>query len=287
MRITNRLGLPASLVDAVAWSDRDREGCDYTVTELLEPPRIVALKRHFEATLEEDAGDRLWSLLGSAGHEVLARYGKQAQKAIVEERAVMEIDVDGKTFKVGGRLDYAITEEYTLIDFKFVSYWAAREVKPEWVQQLNLYRYLATQYGVKIEKAKIIAILRDWSVREARRDPSYPQVQCIVHEVPVWSLFECQEFMIERIRMHEEAKVTLPACSSADMWERPERWAAIKPGAKRATRVFDDQVDAVAFACGKGLKVERRPGERPRCESYCPCSGHCAQYQLWKEGQDL
>jgi hypothetical protein len=237
-KITNTSNLPESLVAAVTHSDRDREGCDYTITELLTPPRILALKHLHDAEIEEDAADRLWALLGQAGHEVLRRAGKGQGKAIVEERAVIEVTLAGRTYKIGGQLDYLQVTNAELTDFKFTSVWAIKDgIKPDWEQQLNLYRWLAWHYGVTVDKLQIVAILRDWSVREAGRDPDYPQTQAQTFEVRLWTWDQCETFTTARIAMHEAAKLILPECSSADMWEKPAKFAVMKNGQKRAVKL--------------------------------------------------
>lgn len=279
MNVTNTQNLPEPLVRAVQWSDRDREGCDCTVTELLQPPRILALRKQHEHEVTEDASDRLWLLLGSAGHSVLER---SAHKGIVEERAIVEVEVDGKTYKVGGKLDYGMSDT-TLWDYKFTSVYAAKEgAKPEWVQQLNIYRWLAARYGVDFKAMEIIAIFRDWSKREARRDSGYPQAQVKVLPIPLWRDDDTEQFIEARIRAHEAAKVTLPECSAEDTWEKPEKWAVKKKGGKRAIKLCQSQFEAEQVP-GRDLEIEHRPAERPRCESYCAVAEFCTQYQQFKD----
>src|SRR5512138_1217615 len=274
--LTNVNNLPEPLVRAVQWSDRDREGCDYTITELLKPARIVALERQHAKEITEDASDRLWLLMGSAGHTVLER---SAHKGIVEERAIVEIEVDGKMFKIGGKLDYGVSDT-TLWDYKFCSVWVAKDgAKVEWVQQLNIYRWLASKYGVPFDKLQIVAIYRDWSKREARRNPDHPQSQVQTFDLPLWRDDATEQFLIERIRAHEAAKVTLPECTSEEMWEKPGTWAVKKPGAARATKVYFDEASAQLHAAKAGLVVETRPPQRPRCEDYCRCAPFCDQWK--------
>lgn len=268
------------MVAAITWSDRDREGCDYTITELLRPPRIGALERIHKDELEEDASDRIWALLGSAGHEVLRR---SAPGGIVEERAIVDLKVNGKDYKVGGRLDYGKTD-LAIWDYKFTSVYAVKEgVKEEWEQQLNCYRYLAHCYGVQIEHLWIVAVLRDWSVREARRDPEYPQTQVKVFEVHPWGLDEAENFLKGRIALHEGARKELPECLDSETWAKPPVWAVKKKGNVRALKLHSSELAANNHAAQdpKGLVVEYRPGERPRCESYCSVSQWCEQWQTW------
>lgn len=71
MKITNRLGLPQALVDAIKNDDYDKGDADISVTQLLDPPRKVALVEAHAADLEEDASDRLYALFGKIGHGIL------------------------------------------------------------------------------------------------------------------------------------------------------------------------------------------------------------------------
>lgn len=270
---------------AATWSDRDREGCDYTITELLRPPRMAQLERLHADEIEEDASDRLWMLLGSAGHSVLER---SAHKGIVEERAIVEIGVDFKVFKVGGKLDFGMTET-TLWDYKFTSVYAAKEgPRKEWEQQLNCYCYLASEYGVWFSKLVIVAIFRDWSKQKAGREQDYPQSQVKVMEVNKWRFDEVEAFIAERISIYEAAKTTLPECTPEETWEKPEVWAFYRNSeSKRALKLCSSKAQAERMMDDHPYgKWERRPAERPRCESYCRCAPFCEQWKQFKQNNE-
>src|ERR1700744_974652 len=152
MIITNKHGLPEPLVRAVALDDYSKGDADFSVTELIKPPRIAALEQLYKGVLEEDASDRLWALMGKAGHEVLRRSSKDG---IVEETVTVEF----QGVKIKGQMDYAVVMK-ALWDYKFVSLWAIKDgVKPEWDQQLNIYKWMAEQYGVEVKELTIIGIL--------------------------------------------------------------------------------------------------------------------------------
>ncbi len=296
MILTNHQNLPEPLVRAITWSDRDREGCDYTITELLRPPRIAQLEREHADEITEDASDRIWMLLGSAGHEVLRRSAAQGllfsedwtkereRNVIVEERAIVEVIVGGIKYKVGGQIDYSESDK-CIWDYKFTSVYAAKEgTKPEWDQQLNCYRWMAAQYGIEIHHMQIVCIYRDWSKSKASREPDYPQSGVRTFGIPKWPEFQAQHFICDRIKLHESAKTTLPECTSEETWEKPEVWAVKKKGNKRALKLFDSAKDATDWAASDPkLIVENRPGERPRCESYCRCAPFCDQWKQFKE----
>lgn len=283
MKITNKNGLPEPLVRAVSSHKYSKGDADYSITELIKPPRIAALEKLHWDELEEDASDRLWALMGSAGHEVLRR---SAESGIVETR--LSIIIDGK--KVSGQLDYMQAEQ-SIIDYKFTSIWAVKDgVKPEWAQQLNCYKYLADVHQMPVKEVLIIAILRDWNINEAKRNPELPQSQVVVLPVRIWSVETVKNWIQARIILHERARAgTLPECTAEEMWERPETYAAVKKGNKRASKVEPTKIAIGQWIASQPrpseFEVQVRQAERPRCENYCPVSEFCEIYKQWKGQQ--
>jgi hypothetical protein len=280
MKITNNFGLPAPLVRAVSASKYDKGDADFSVTELLKPPRMRALEIKHADDLEEDANERLWALMGSAGHEVLRR---SADGGIVEERVT--IDLGG--VKVSGQADYVVTD-MELIDYKFTSIYAIKDgVKPEWEQQLNCYNYMCRQYGVAVKGLKIVAILRDWSKPESRRDKEYPQAQAVVLPVRMWDCHVTRDWMLQRINLHKSAQLgQIPDCTPEEMWEKPGKYAVMKGENQRASRVLDTKLEAGEWMAAQPkpsqFHIEIRPSQRNRCEAYCPASRFCSQFREWK-----
>src|SRR3990167_135325 len=78
MRITNNYKLPWQLVKAVESFEHHKRG-DFSITELLQPTQLWALRKRHDAELEEDAADRLWVLLGQGLHKVLDMGGKDTE----------------------------------------------------------------------------------------------------------------------------------------------------------------------------------------------------------------
>ena len=73
MKITNRFGVPDTLL-ALANRDYYSKGkSDYSVTEIISPPRIQRLRKQHWEEMEQDVSDMLWALLGSALHVVAER----------------------------------------------------------------------------------------------------------------------------------------------------------------------------------------------------------------------
>jgi hypothetical protein len=272
MKLTNRLNLPAPLVAAIQNDAYDGNlRSDYTTTGLLKPPRIAALTGQHRGELVEDAADRVWSLMGQVIHTIIER---AATDELVEKRLFME--VDGKS--VSGQLDLYC--EHTLWDWKLTSIYAGKDgPKDEWIHQGNINRLLCHENGIDVTGIDYVALYRDWSQMAVARHSDYPSEQVEIFHLPVWPLEQTRAFVSERIALHEAAKVELPLCSPEERWCRPEKWAHMKKGHKRATKLYDTEEQATAAATGPGDHVEHRPGENVRCLYYCAVSGFCTQFR--------
>lgn len=273
MIITNNSGLPQPIVDAVIRDPYSTSGSDISVTRLIQPPRKIALEKRHADELTEDAADRIWALTGQIGHQILER---AANVGIIERRFYMPIS----GWTVSGQCD--IMELRTLLDYKFTSVWTVKDgLKPEWEQQLNLLALLSRYNGFDITEAQIVAIFRDWSVMEAKRDQTYPQKQVMMIRVPLLPQDLAMEFAQQRVSLHQAAQQgNLPECTSEERWEKPTKWAVMKNGMKRAVRLYDSEQEAIVHAASaKNLSVEHRPGESIRCANYCSAAPFCDQWK--------
>jgi hypothetical protein len=275
MKLTNRLRLPEPIVAAVTNDSYTKGDADISVTGLLNPPQINHLAKLHADELTEDVSDRIWSLLGQAVHTIIERASDQAD--VLSETTVYS---EYLGWKIKGTCDHITLSNGELCDFKTTTVWKVLNNQPplEWVQQTNIYRrMLAREHGIIINSIAIIAILRDWSKREAARRTDYPQAQVVRLEVPLWSDDETDSFIKERVLLHQLA--TPPLCSDADVWAKPSKWALMRRGAQRAVKLFDTQAEADAAVNSASLYVEHRPGQAVRCESYCPVAQWCPQWQ--------
>lgn len=309
-RVTNVLNLPDAIVQAVANDDYSRGSSDITVTELIDPPRKVALTRQHEAEIVEDASDRIYALMGQAIHNVLERANVADS---VEERLYTTV----LGWNVGGKYDHlALTDDREfgriLSDYKSVSVWEiVHGLKPERIQQLNILGWLARLNGYRVDRLEAVCIIRDWSKPEARRRPEdYPQRQVMRYFVPTWTDEKTAAFVEERVRLHQDARERLPECSNEDRWYKGTKYAVIKGKTvkgefvpqKRAARVLDSLDDAMQWARDNGLvstaqfgdiqtealegaTIQTRVGEHTRCEHYCSVASWCSQFAQLKAQQ--
>lgn len=293
MKITNHFNVPEPLVALARKEYYSKGKADYSVTEIMSPPRIQRLKRKYWDDMEQDVTDMLWSMLGSALHVVAER--SEVIDHLNEERLFMEID--GVTLSGSIDLQQHVKGGVALKDYKFTSVWAVMNDKPEWEQQLNVYGWMVHKIkGVDIKGLQICAILRDWSTRKAQTESGYPQAQIQMVDIPIWSFDKTEKYVHERIELHKESKVQadwdeeLPECTEEERWMRTTTYAVKKEGRKSAVRVFDAQEDAVKLIeeseDKKKLSIEVRKGEPVRCTgNYCGVNKWCSQYQSYLKEQ--
>ena len=282
MIITNHYGAPATLV-ALARNDFYSKGkADYSVTELLSPPRVRRLQERHDPALKKDVSDMLWALLGSALHVVAER--ASAEGHVTEERIFA--NVDGTL--VSGAIDLQeMTNEGVIItDYKFTSAYAVMSEKKEWEEQLNLYKWLVESVKrIPVKSLKICALIRDFS-RHDRRE-NYPESPIHMVDIPMWDSVKAEGFVRSRLNMHAEAKFAdamgekLRHCTDEERWFSETTYAVKKEGRKTAVRVFKTIEEANELATKeKAHYVETRAGEPRRCSgNYCNVAEYCDQYQ--------
>lgn len=224
MKITNKTNLPEAIVRAVTNDSYNRGEADFSVTQLLSPPRAEALKETYKDQIEEDASGRIFSLLGQATHVILERSARPGLD-LVEERFFGKFG----EYVLSGQVDLLETDSGVLSDFKVTKAYpfsnkGGKGQKPEWLQQLNMQLELLRMNGLDAKKIQIVGILRDWDKKCL--DPSnkmkymagYPLAEIVFVDIPIWTREEAQKFIHERIKAHVDAKKVLPLCSSSETW---------------------------------------------------------------------
>ena len=271
MKISNELKLPEPIVAAIRNDPYDREDADYTPTSLIRPVRIASLTRKWDDKMEEDASDRIFALLGQAVHTIMERAA--SDRYIVEKRYFRVIG--GK--KIGAKIDIYDRETQVLSNYKICSRYVVGDgVKPEWQAQGSIEAMLMRYNEVPVLGYQIVAIFRDWSKMAAERKHDYPDHQVAILPVTLWDHETTETYIRNRITAHELGRDNPPVCTPEERWEKPAKWALMKKGRKRAVKLYDAEIDAIAAADGASeMKVEHRLGENVRCLHYCPVVSYC------------
>ncbi len=288
MKLTNKHNVPTPLLTLASREYYSKGASAYSVTELLSPPRVRRLQERHKHEMEQDVSDLMWSMLGSALHVVMER--GQTPGFVSEERLFLE--VDGVT--ISGAIDLQEETPFgiTITDYKFTSAWAVMQTKEEWVQQLNIYRYLVEKVkGKRVVALKICAFVRDFS-RHDMGKAGYPQAPIHMVDLDVWPMEKTEAYIRERLDAHRNSKMDsdlgddLAHCSSEERWESETTYAVKKDGRKTAIRVVKDEEEAKRLAEKEKENgyVETRPGEPRRCTGdYCGVARWCNQYQSSKK----
>jgi hypothetical protein len=266
MKLTNRANLPQALVRAVQNQGYSPGSSDITVTQLIQPPMIRHLTKKHYKDIEEDASDRIWALIGSAVHGILENASKGSTDRF-EERIYAEV----LEWKLGGAFD--LLEGSRLVDYKITSVYSA-DGKIDWERQLNVLRWLLHKNGTEVTSLEIQAIFRDWSKHGIKKNPEYPPTQVKTIPVKMWTLEEAEKYVYERVALHQLSDP--PPCTDEDRWVVPEKFALMKEGGKRATKLFDIKPETVE----KGYYIEHRPATYNRCADYCSVNKFC---KVWND----
>lgn len=294
---TNKHGAPDILFRLLGRDKYTKGDAKISVTELMSAPRQRLLKARHEDAIEVDISERLWSLFGSAVHDMIDR-GTDAEDHITEERIHTEIE----GWKISGGIDVQrIGPEGTarILDWKVTSCMKVMmSTYEDWENQLNAYAYLVEkEKGLTIEGIEICAILRDWKKSEAQRNPKYPQSPIHTIEINLWPFEKREAYLTGRVRAHKEANMLqqlddpLPECTPSEMWEKPATFAIMKKGGKRALKLCETREQAEQELASYNIAVmgeppkyndyviDERPGKRIKCEEYCEVSRWCSQHQ--------
>jgi len=289
MRLTNKYNIPQVFVNAIERDDYSKGDVNSSVTELINSPQIVQLKRKHWDELEEDVSEKIFSLMGKAVHYIL-QHGKE-DGSIREERLYAEVD----GWKISGAIDLQIIEDgkVCITDHKVTSAWAVKsDDKTSWEEQLNCYAYLYEKVKKqKVDKLQITAIIRDWNKRDAATKDNYPEAPIKVISIPLWDFHTREVFVKQRITLHSNAYLSTEMaddytpCTPSEMWETQTVYAVRKIGNVRAKSLHSSQeeADEKLSELGKGYEVEVREGERKRCKDYCVVNKFCKQYQQYLE----
>jgi hypothetical protein len=286
LKITNKFGLPQTIVNALERPTYSKGAAHLSATELLNSAQIAVLRKQHLEEIEVDASDMVWSLFGSAVHHILEQGGDENH--LVEERIHAELD----GWNISGAIDLQIIQKngVEINDYKTVGVYGVMNEKKEWEEQLNVYAWLVEKVKkTPVTALKIVAIIRDWNRRDSNTRAGYPAAPVAILDIPLWSFERREEYVRERIHSHSEALFAvetgadIPPCTPEECWEKPTTYAVKKDGGVRAKIVCfsEEEANVQLEKAGKGYFIETRLGERTRCANYCQVSQWCKQYQSY------
>ena len=281
MEITNKQNLPAPLVALLSRNYYSKGSSQYSVTELMSPPKIRRLREQYDAVMDIDVTKMIASQLGTFMHGKLE--AKEVEGYTNEERIFTEID--GVVISGAIDLQQHVDGGVVIIDYKFVKAWSVKQGKDDWMTQLNIYKWLVeTVKKVPVKGLKICAIIKDYSAHDTSE--GYPEAEAVMIDIPMWDAIKTETYVRERLEMHRNAKVAfdfgeeLQPCTDEERWMSETTYATKREGRKTAIRVFKTLAEATELAEKEKGYVETRKGEPKRCTGdFCGVSKWCKQYQ--------
>ena len=281
MKITNKQGLPAPLVALLARDFYTKGASQYSVTELMSPPKIRRMREQYDEEMEVDATKLIASQLGTFMH---ARLEKKSVDGYTNEERIFH-SIDGITISGAVDLQEHTDNGIVIIDYKFVKAWSVMKSKDDWVTQLNIYKWLVeTVKKQKVCGLKICAIIKDYTAHSTQENS--PEAEAVMIDIPMWDSVTTETYVRKRLEMHRAAKQAqefgedLEPCTDEDRWMSETIYAVKREGRKTAIRVFKTIEEANELAEKEKGYVEERKGEPRRCiGDFCGVSKWCKQYQ--------
>ena len=297
--------MDALIRDCLKWYNNDvytRLGSDVSVTELLNPPRMIHLMdRHRGKNVETDIDAILPALIGNGLHDQLQKYlrtdGKVSGKWKVERKLTSVID----GVRLTGRFDcmYNDTDMYDIKVTKI--YKAMKALKgdvDDWEKQLNTYDYMLSNDGIKLKSLNICMVVLDWNKSETYKQ-NYPKSRLSIIPISKWTKTEQERWLKTLIGLWKTTKYLkddeLPLCSPKDRWaDAPVYKLYRNPKHKRATKVFPTKQRALDYLkkCqdndtehkwDNGIINRSFGNPWRRCEQWCNAAPYCNQFQNKQE----
>lgn len=289
MDLTNNKNIADIMLKVLKEEPKELGEADYSVTQIIKPPRILQLERRHKDDIELDALDVWNAFIGKAVHGRIDSQLKDDKDFMLEK--TLSIDMCGR--KISGTFDAYDISNGIVYDHKItqtIQY--GIEVKPEYEAQLNIYGYMLRKHGYTVNGLMLNVVYLDWRKAAAKytKEDKYPRTPTRTIPVPLWTDSEVETYLTYRIELHKaNEKVTddaLVECTDAEIWAKPTKYAVMFNGATRATRLTDTKEEALDYIKYRGYKqnavyIEERPAARTRCENYCSAAPFCNVYQQW------
>lgn len=295
MIVTNKHNLPEPYFKRCQNDNYPRHPWDtFSVTELMKGTKEIVLNRKHYETLEVDCSTLIWSVFGTAVHDIME--GHAGDDELAEQRVWVELDCGEYGMnKVSGGFDLYNATDKVLTDYKTTGVFSYQMnikegLDSNWAKQLRTYWWILQAYGFEVNKVRNTVFLKDWSKTQARRDPSYPQTPIVDIN---WDMRPMSEEESNSIRQRLTDKIKevlsykdseddlIPHCTAEERWERDECWAVMREGRKTALKRLytPEEADTMVAGLPKGHYVEHRPGVPVKCLDYCTANTKCSFFK--------
>lgn len=279
MLITNKFNLPQVIVDLIDHEYKQEDG-RYGVTSMLNGVKEIVLKRRHWNEIEVDASAQINTLFGQAFHSMMEINDKRDDKEKKIEYAITpEFTISGK---------YDMKDGFVLEDYKTtkVAKWIKQDFE-DYRKQGLMYAWIERKNGRYVDKVRFYLFFKDFAKQRWNQE-GYPekQIETYEFEVKTSDIEEIESYIISKMEAILEANKLkdddIPPCTPSERWNDGDKFAVMKQGAKRASAVYDNRIEAER-ALSNGYYIEVRKGEDFKCDNYCEVKEFC-NYWLSQHG---
>lgn len=319
MKIINDLGCPDHAFKAITKMQGriERPKLDYIgVSTLLSAPLPRFLYARYFDQVEVLASETMNAIQGQLGHLLF-------DKIDTDTLTEIHLKTEFQDNLIYGIADYYDPKLKTLGDVKFRqvnSVTAGNISKDDYLEkQLNVYRWMADRMGFDVEHLQGDIYINGWVRYKALPDSSYPKAPYQKVIIPIWPDEQITNYVSERLKIHDtrainllrmnpepfadhlldEAMMEIPICTDKERFTQPTKFAVVKEGQKKATKLCATMAEAEVYingqseAMAKKLSVTERKGGHIKCLHYCSVSKFCphvkkdAEIPLQEDEKDL
>ena len=285
MKVTNNYNLPDAIVKALT-SDYKYKPYQFSVTTILSGIKSFLLAKRHQDEIVMDASEGINMLLGTAIHNIFE--GHENEDELAEEYIKVKVN---DLYFISGRFDLYNLKEEEVTDYKTCSIWKIKfKDFDDWKKQLLIYSWMLRKLGLKVKKAKITALIKDWKKTDLNlaklKGEYYPETPIInvPFEFTEQDFIDIELWIYERFEQIKEYELLqdddIPTCSEEERWYTGTKFAVKKGTNKTAVRVFDNEDEANELAkTNDQYWVEVRKGKNTKCEDYCSACQWCKFYK--------
>jgi len=271
------VSFPTPFLRALNRDNYSKGHSKFSVTGLLSPPQRTYLGTF--TTKVESGYSSFAALLGTAVHSVLEHHVDLTNGERAEERFFLTI----LDTVVSGQIDFY--ENGTIFDYK-VTGGTQEEAKSDHEAQAQMNGFLAAANGVVVKQVAVVYLQRDWSYLQSTLNPNYPKSPFRVF-ISDYNEAKAEKLFRTKIPEHLAALAGSPRpCTPEEQWAKPDSFALIKPGAKRASKLCATLAEAEAEKKA-GQVIQVRKGEKTFCKYFCGFHTHCPQFKKESEAQNF